>query len=79
VAGTPDTPATGTIKAALAIIDGLTNASGIISGTRSWPSDQAFVGRARRGTLRPTYKAQPITGIIDSDTGASATAPMTAD
>lgn len=79
VSGTPATPATGTIKAALAIIDGLTNASGVISGTRSWPADQAFVGRARRGTVRPTYKAQPLTGTIDSGTGASATAPMTAD
>jgi len=79
VSGTPATPATGTIKAALAVIDGLTNASGVISGTRSWPADQAFVGRVRRGTLQPTYKAQPISGTIDSGTGATATAPMTAD
>lgn len=79
VAGTPATPATGTIVSALVIIDALTDASGEVSDTRSWGSNQPFIGRVRRGSTTPTYKAQPVSGTIDSGSGAAVTAPLVSD
>jgi hypothetical protein len=79
VSGSPASPATGTIKAALVILDGLTNASGQINDTRSWSSDQNFVGRVRKGTSTTAYKAQPVTGTIDSEAGAALTVQLTPD
>lgn len=79
VTGTPATPATGTIVSALVIIDAVTNASGQVSDTRSWSSDRTFIGRVRRGTTSPTYKAQPLSGTISSTSGASVTAPLVSD
>lgn len=79
VAGTPDTPATGTIKSALVILDGLTNASGVISDTRSWSSDQAFIGVVRKMTSPAVYKSSPTTGTIDSAAGASVTVLLIPD
>jgi hypothetical protein len=79
VAGTPATPATGSIVSALVIIDATTDVDGEVSATRSWSSSQAFVGRVRRGSTSPVYKPQPVAGIIDNVTGATATAPLVAD
>lgn len=79
VSGTPASPATGSIVAALSIIFGVTDSNGQVSDTRSWSSDQAFVGFARKGSSSPTYKGQPISGTIDSEAGTSVTAPMVAD
>lgn len=59
----------------------LTNASGIVTDTRSLASDQPVVGRARRastgfGTL---YKTSPIAGTISSASGLSITVQMIKD
>jgi hypothetical protein len=79
VSGTPATPATGSPVSVLVIVDALTNASGQVSDTRSWGSNQAFVGRLRRGSTAPTYKTQPVSGTIDSAAGASATVALVSD
>lgn len=80
VAGTPATPATGTVVvSSLAIIDAETNASGQVSDTRGYTSDQPFAGTVRKGTVAPVYQDAPISGIIDSTAGASATVPMIPD
>ena len=79
VSGSPATPATGSIVSMLVVIDGLTDANGEVSDTRSWNSDQPFIGRVRRGTSSPTYKSQPISGTIDSTAGATVTAPLISD
>lgn len=79
VSGTPNTPATGTILASAVIISGLTDINGSISDTRSYTSDQPITGIALRGGTTSPYKASPISGTIDSATGASITVPMTID
>jgi hypothetical protein len=80
VSGAPDTPATGTITSTAVIIDGTTNASGIISDTRTYSSDQDFIGRVRKSTSpSPFYKTQPITGTIDKDSGLSVAVSMIRD
>jgi hypothetical protein len=80
VSGAPATPATGTITSTAVIIDGTTNASGIISDTRTYSSDQDFTGRVRKSTApSPFYKTQPITGTIDKDTGLSITVSLVRD
>lgn len=43
-------PATGTILATLVLIDGLTNASGLITDTRTFSSNQPILGRVRKST-----------------------------
>lgn len=65
-------PATGTITATAVIIDGLTNASGQISDTRSYSSDQEFTGYVAKGTGSPLYKRAPLADTVDSANGLSA-------
>lgn len=79
VSGTPATPATGSPVSALVIIDALTDASGVVTDTRSWSADQAFIGRVKRGSTTPVYKPQPVSGTIDSASGAAVTAPLVSD
>lgn len=79
VSGSPASPATGAIVSALVIINAVTDSSGETSDTRSWTSDQAFVGRLKRGTTAPTYKTQPVSGTIDSEAGSSVTAVLISD
>lgn len=78
VSGTPATPATGTIKATGVVIDGLTNASGIISDTRTHGTNQPITGRVRKVTGTP-YKTGAISGTINSTTGFSTTVQMIPD
>jgi hypothetical protein len=65
-------PATGSPVATGAIISGLTNASGIISDTRTYSGNQPFSGVARKSTSAPFYKSGSFSGVINSATGASA-------
>jgi hypothetical protein len=65
VSGTPATPATGTITSTAVILDGATNASGIVQDTAfNYTSDQPVTGVVRRGTSSPFYKTSSITGDI---------------
>ena len=79
VSGTPTTPATGTIIATGAILEGLTDLSGNISDTRSYSVDQAGVGVARKGTNAPYFKDFPISVTVDKDAGAAINIQMVSD
>lgn len=72
-------PATGILKATTALINGLTDVSGIISDTRSIGSNQIITGRVRMGSSSPFYKTSPITGIVDSSNGISITQQLISD
>jgi hypothetical protein len=65
-------PATGSPVASAAIISGLTNASGVITDTRTYSGDQPFKGRARKSSASPYYKTGDFIGTVSSSTGASA-------
>jgi hypothetical protein len=79
VSGSPATPATGTIKSSLVIIDALTNASGQVSDTRPYGSNQPFTGVVRKGSSATAYKAQPATGTISSASGADVAVQLIPD
>ena len=79
VTGTPATPATGTITATCAILDGVTNASGILQVTTfNYTSDQPVTGKVRRATTGVKYKTGAITGTITS-TGLNTTVLLISD
>ncbi len=79
VSGTPATPATGTITATAVIIDGLTDASGQISDSRTYSSNQDFTGILRKGTGIPIFKEKVVSGTIDKDSGTSITETLSRD
>lgn len=79
VSGTPTTPATGTITATGILINGWTNASGIISDTRTLGSDQPISGNAIKGDTDPVYVTSPISDIVDSANGKSISILMIPD
>ena len=69
IASTPNSPATGSPTSTTVIFNDLTNASGYVSDTRVFSSDQPVVGRARKSSGSPLYKSQPISGTISSSSG----------
>ena len=71
VAGTPTTPATGTITTTGAPLYGLTDVSGDLSITRSWSGSQPITGRIRRATTGTYYKTGSATGTISNTAGFS--------
>lgn len=75
----PGTPATGTITATFAPIYGLTNASGQITTSRVYPSNQAVLGWARKSSASPYYQQGILTGEVNSTTGYNSTAVMISD
>ena len=77
--GTPVSPATGTIISTFAYFNTLTNASGIVTDTRTITSDQAIEGRVRKSTTSPYYVTQPITGTINSSNGLKLTIQLISD
>lgn len=79
VTGSPTTPATGTIEATTVIINGLTNASGVISDIRALASAQPIIGRVRKSSASPYYKTSPIAGSISNTAGFSVTVQMIPD
>ncbi len=79
VSGTPETPATGTIKATYAALFGLTNSSGVITMSRVFSSNQPISGRVRKATGSPLYKTSDFIGTISSTGGFSTTIQMIVD
>lgn len=75
----PVDTATGTIKATGVVIHGVTNASGIISDTRTHASSQPIVGRVRKATGGTIYKTGSIAGTISNSTGFSTTIQLIQD
>jgi len=72
-------PATGTLTATFAPIFGYTDPDGLISDTRTWVSNQLITGKARKATVPPYYKQQPITGEIDNTKGLTITLQLISD
>jgi hypothetical protein len=79
VTGTPATPATGTITSTAVIISGTTNASGLITDTRSLASDQDFTGRIRLSSTPPLYRTSRVNGTIDFENGLTYIVQMVKD
>ena len=75
----PVDTATGTIVATAVILDGNTNASGILEDTAfNYTAEQNVAGRIRKNTASPRYKTAPMSGTITS-TGFTATVFMIDD
>jgi len=77
--GSPTTPATGTIKASLVLIDATVDGSGNASDTRTLPSNQPILGRVRKGSSATYYKTSPLAGTVSSTAGLALTAQMIPD
>jgi hypothetical protein len=79
VAGTPTTPATGTITATSVILYSVTTGTGIIEDTGfNFSSDQPVLGRVRKSSGTPLYKTFTFTGTIRT-TGLTQTAFLERD
>lgn len=74
-------PATGTIKASLVLINGLTSVAGIISDTRTYTVDEILGGdsKVRKSTGSPFYKTFDVVGTVDKDNGLSLIIVMQSD
>jgi hypothetical protein len=79
MASTPGSNPTGTITSTWAALYSTTDANGQISMSRVFSVDQPVSGWARKSTSAPYYKTGPISGTIDSGTGASLTALLLSD
>lgn len=76
----PSSPATGTIDATGALIQGLTNGSGDLTSSRSWGADQNVRGFVRKSTASPRFKSFPLAGnTVDSTNGLSIVVRMVLD
>jgi hypothetical protein len=79
VTGTPDTPATGTIKATGVVLEGTTDVNGEISSSRTWTLAQPIEGRVRKASGSPYFKQGKIAGTISTTAGYSATVALVID
>ncbi len=79
VAGSPDTPATGTIISSGAILSGLTDVNGDISASRTFAADTNVKGSARKSTASPRFKNFSFSGTIDNVTGLTINIRMVSD
>lgn len=81
----PGSSPTGTIKCTFVVIGaadgigGLTDASGNITMSRVFPSNQPISGWARKSTATPFYKTGTIGGSVNSATGFSANIILISD
>ena len=75
----PGSNPTGTIKSNYVAVSGLTDASGNISASRVFPSDQPVTGWVRKSSSAPYYKTSILGGSIDSVTGYTANAILLSD
>lgn len=75
----PGSNPTGTIKATFVVLSGVTNASGQLSMSRVFPSNQPVSGWARKSTTQPYYKTGQVTGTVLSASGANLSALLVLD
>ena len=75
----PGGSATGTITATGVVLEGNTNASGLISSSRTWSASQPVSGTARKGTSSPLYKAGSLSGTVSTTTGFSTSIALVRD
>lgn len=79
VAGTPATPATGTITSTGVVLEGLTDVNGEITATRAFTVDQPVLGRVRKSTSSPLYKAVRFNDTVDNVNGLTKVVQMVRD
>ena len=80
VANSPTQPATGTIIFSSVIINNAkTNASGIVTDTRTYTNAQPVTGFVRKGTAPPVYVPSAITGTIDNSSDTTLTISLAPD
>ena len=79
IAGSPPSPAVGTIISSYVALAGLTDVDGEITMSRVFASDQPIKGRAAKSTSTPFYKDGPITGAIDDVNGYSGAVALVSD
>ena len=79
VSGTPATPATGTITESGVILEGLTDASGNISDTRTIVVDTALKGFVRKASASPRFKSFTLAGTTDNLVGLTINVRMILD
>ena len=72
-------PATGSPVESGVIVSGTTNASGIITDTRTYGSNQNFKGWARKSSGIPFYENGNITGTVSSTGGFTGSLPLNSD
>lgn len=75
----PGSSPTGTIKATFVVLEGLTDASGQITMSRSFTSNQPVTGRARYSSGAPYKKTTDFTGTVNSSSGLSITVQLLPD
>ena len=71
--GDPASPATGTITATMVLLNGLTNASGVITDSRTYSAEQPVSGWVRKATGSPLYKQAPVADTVSNTAGLSVT------
>lgn len=75
----PGSNPTGTITSTYVALYGTTDVNGLISMSRVFASNQPVTGWARKSSDAPYYKTGPVSGTINSSTGASLAALLIAD
>lgn len=79
VAGSPTSPATGTIISSGAIINALTNAGGDASTSRAFTLATPVKGRARKSTASPRFKTTPLSGTVSASLGLALSVQLIID
>ena len=79
VAGSPTTPATGTITSTYLLISGLTDVLGVVQGSKTFATNQPIGGNVRKSSASPYYKTGAIVGTINKDTGLDLTITLLSD
>lgn len=78
-AGSPASPATGTIVSTFVALEGLSSALGVVSTSRTYTTDQPVKGWARKSTASPFYKQADIIDEVTSASGFTTTAGLILD
>ena len=73
------TAPTGTLQSTGVLISDVTNASGIVSDTRTYSTDQPITGRVRKSTAAPFYRTSAVSGTISASSGLSIDVQMIPD
>jgi len=74
----PGSSPTGTIIATFVAVYGTTTL-GVLTASRVYSSDQLVTGWARKSSSAPYYKEGPLSGTVDSESGAELTAILSPD
>lgn len=75
----PGSSPTGTIDSTYVAVEGLTNASGQVTASDVFATDQPVTGFARKSSSAPYYKTGNINGTIDTADGFNATVVLVSD